>query len=553
MSSEAISFYMSRLMGLLLAASDLALEINPAGEVVFAVDDLSDDASNSKWVGRTWKSLIYVEDHDRISAALKGLNAPGRRGPYLVRRAAEGGAEGLPTLFSAVLVPHLAPNISISLSAVPVATAAAPASQPTTVDAPEQPTTLDASEFARRLPDLIQRHRHLGLGVELAMVELLGIGDVHHPAAGSPAALSHEILDLLRARSITGDMVAEVAPERFLVLCAKKADGDLGSVLLEALAGVKTDIQTKSVSVTVPRRLELSYALRALRLTVEQFVSNGVPGDGQDLLSSFNGRLTQTFDSAKAFVSMTTSRAFDLVYQPVASMRSGEIHHYEVLSRFPGGSDPFTLIQMAEELEIIVEFDLAVMQKAFSEIRHRDEIPNLAINISARSFLQNGFIDRLLRLVEEEVQLKGRQLKGRLMFEITESAALSDLELANKYVQRLRSSGYPVCLDDFGSGATSFSYLQALSVDTVKIDGQYIKNLTEGSRDQVLVRHLAMLCKELKIETIAEMVETQPTLQALRSCNIDLVQGYFLGRPGPLPPEKRGGPHRRVGETETWR
>jgi EAL domain-containing protein (putative c-di-GMP-specific phosphodiesterase class I) len=543
MSGEAVSLYMSRLLGLLLAASDLALEITPAGEVVFAIDDIAKDAAASKWVGRNWRSIIHVEDHDLVASALRDLNSSGRCGPYPVRRYGTDGSGDRPALFSAVLLPHRAPNISLSLSAVPLPhpPVCRPENQPAS-----QPVGLDPEEFTRRLPGLVQHYRQIGEGVELAMVELAGIHD--QAAGGSSAALSREIADVLRARSVTGDMVTEVAPERFLVLCAKKPGLDLGGLLLKALEAAQADIQPKAVSLTVPRRLELSYALRALRLTVEQFASAGVADGGQDLLTSFNGRLTQTFDSAKAFVSMTTSRNFELVYQPVASMRSGQIHHYEVLSRFPGGSDPFTLIKMAEELEIIVEFDIAVMQKAFSEMRQREQPPNLAINISARSFLQPGFIDRLLRLASEETRLA-----GSLMFEITESAALSDLVLANKHIQRLRSRGYPVCLDDFGSGATSFSYLQALAVDTVKIDGQYIRNLTEGSRDQVLVRHLAMLCKELKINTIAEMVETEANVHALRKCDIDLIQGYFVGRPGALPQEKSGLPSRRVGITESWR
>jgi EAL domain-containing protein (putative c-di-GMP-specific phosphodiesterase class I) len=454
-----------------------------------------------------------------------------------VRRAAQAGAVPQAAVFSAVMMPHLAPNISVTLSPTPI-----PAP-----DAPAEPASiLDASEFARRLPELVENNRQKGLGVELAMIELLGF-EKASAAEGGQGVLARDITDLLRARSISGDMVAEITPERFLVLCAKKAHDDLAAALGQALGDAKADILPKTVSVTVPRRLELPYALRALRLTIEQFGEAGICQGGQDLLSSFNGSLAKTFDSAQAFLTMTTSRNFDLVYQPVVSLRSTDVHHYEVLSRFPGGSDPFTLIQMAEELEIIVEFDLAVMQKAFAEMRTREHTPNLAINISARSFLQGGFIDRVLRLVEAEPKLK-----GSLMFEITESAALSDLELANKYIQRLRGAGYPVCLDDFGSGATSFAYLQALAVDTVKIDGQYIKNLKEGSRDQVLVRHLAMLCKELKINTIAEMVESKPTLEALRTCNVDLVQGYYLGRPGPLPGDKRGAPVRRLGMTESW-
>jgi EAL domain-containing protein (putative c-di-GMP-specific phosphodiesterase class I) len=546
MSSEAISLYMSRLIGLILTASDIALEINPAGDVVFAIDGVSDNATLSESVGRSWKSLIHAQDHQMVSDVLSTMNAPGRRGPYLVRRSAEGDAAEQPALFSAVMLAHLAPNISITLSPAPVARPNA------SVD---RAPTLDALEFARRLPALVESHRHKGLGVELAMIELLGFekacggrgGEGSGEGSGEPGALLRDITDLLKARSIAGDMVAEITPERFLVLCAKKAHDDLGHALSQVLSEAKIDVVPKTMSVTVPRRLELPYAMRALRLTIEQFSADGISHAGQDLLSSFNGRLEQTFDSAKAFQSMTSSRAFDLVYQPVVSLRSTELHHYEVLSRFPDGSDPFTLIKMAEELEIIVDFDLAVMQKAFGEMRQREHAPNLAINISARSFLQNGFIDRVLRLVAAEPKLK-----GCLMFEITESAALSDLQLADKYIQHLRSSGYPVCLDDFGSGATSFSYLQALAVDTVKIDGQYIKRLGDGSRDQVLVRHLAMLCKELKINTIAEMVESKATLEALRSCNVDLVQGYYLGRPGPLPAEKRGAPVRRLGMTESW-
>lgn len=535
MPGEAITLYASRLIGLILTGSNLALEINPAGEVVFAVDGISEDPSLSKWVGKPWKTLIHVDDHKMVADVLKSLNAPGRKGPYHVRRAAPAGAVPQGALFSAVLLPHLAPNISMTLAPTPVA--------PPHVEAEPAPT-LDAAEFARRLPELVEANRQKGLGVELAMIELLGFEQAS--VDGGRGALARDVTDLLRARSISGDMVAEITPERFLVLCAKKAHDDLAAALGQALGEAKADILPKTVSVTVPRRLELPYALRALRLTIEQFGESGILQGGQELLSSFNGSLAKTFDSAQAFLTMTTSRNFDLVYQPVVSLRSTEVHHYEVLSRFPGGSDPFTLIQMAEELEIIVEFDLAVMQKAFAEMRTREHAPNLAINISARSFLQGGFIDRVLRLVEAEPKLK-----GCLMFEITESAALSNLEMAEKYIQRLRKAGYPVCLDDFGSGATSFAYLQALAVDTVKIDGQYIKNLKEGSRDQVLVRHLAMLCAELKINTIAEMVESKATLEALRTCNVDLVQGYYLGRPGPLPGDKRS-PARRMGMTESW-
>ena len=110
-----------------------------------------------------------------------------------------------------------------------------------------------------------------------------------------------------------------------------------------------------------------------------------------------------------------------------------------------------------------------------------------------------------------------------------------DLDVANRHIQSLRGLGCKVCLDDFGAGAASFAYLQRLSVDVVKIDGRYVRDLASDGRDGALVRHLVQLCKELKVKTVAEMVETPEIEDAARRAGVDFAQGWLYGRPADRP------------------
>jgi EAL domain-containing protein (putative c-di-GMP-specific phosphodiesterase class I) len=104
-------------------------------------------------------------------------------------------------------------------------------------------------------------------------------------------------------------------------------------------------------------------------------------------------------------------------------------------------------------------------------------------------------------------------------------------------VRQLREDGHFVCLDDFGAGAASFPYLQALEIDYVKIDGAYVKALqTQGQdRDRAILKGMVWLCKELNIGTVAEMVETEDQARLLLDFGIDYGQGYLFGRPEPNP------------------
>jgi EAL domain-containing protein (putative c-di-GMP-specific phosphodiesterase class I) len=272
------------------------------------------------------------------------------------------------------------------------------------------------------------------------------------------------------------------------------------------------------------------------------------------LSEAMNRSVKRTLARAGALGVAVSQRRFDLAFQPVVSLATGLAHHHEVLVRFEDGASPFALIRMAEEFDLIEELDHAIVEKSVQRlVQDRTGELKLAVNVSGRTIVNESFVDHVSRTLA-----RYDQAKGRLIFEITESAAIEDLPRANRHIQALRALGSIVCLDDFGAGATSFAYLQQLSLDIVKIDGRYVRELADNGRDGAMVRRLVELCKDLKVRTVAEMVETIEVEEAVRQAGVDFAQGWLFGKPAdqPRPALRPGAPvktiARRAGASESW-
>ena len=124
-----------------------------------------------------------------------------------------------------------------------------------------------------------------------------------------------------------------------------------------------------------------------------------------------------------------------------------------------------------------------------------------------------------------------RDVAERLVVEITETAALQDIDETSRFVSALRALGCKVALDDFGSGFTTFHHLKALTVDVVKIDGSFIRNITTDTENQIFIHNLLALARALGVSSVAECVETREDADFLTGVGIDLLQGYYFGRP----------------------
>ena len=248
------------------------------------------------------------------------------------------------------------------------------------------------------------------------------------------------------------------------------------------------------------------------------------------LANGFSEMVNKTLARVTSVRSTLAGGNFSLVYQPIVDLKTNQLHHFEVLTRFAPGQSPFELVSFSEEVGLAEDLDLAVCEKAMREAA-RTHIPyTLALNLSGRSIQSASFISRLIQLVTE---LAPDQRK--IMFEITESAAIQNLEDAEAVIRLLRQRGHPLCLDDFGAGFSAFTYLRRFEVDFVKLDGKFLNSAFIRPRDAALVRSLTQLCRDLRCATIGEMIETNVEAKASKDLGVDFGQGYYFGKPAAVP------------------
>ena len=215
--------------------------------------------------------------------------------------------------------------------------------------------------------------------------------------------------------------------------------------------------------------------------------------------------------------------------QPIVRLSSRRTTHYEVLLRMRGEDGvlvpPAEFLPAAERFGLMPQVDRWVLAKVLDLLSWRTDLA-LFMNLSGSSLADGGLLDEMERMV------RARDLEpGRLSFEITETAAVGDVPAATEWLKRLRELGCRFALDDFGTGFSSFSSLQALPVDYVKIDGSFIRSLETERTNREIVSAIVAVAHSLGKETIAESVENPRALAVLGGLGVEYGQGWFLGRP----------------------
>jgi diguanylate cyclase (GGDEF)-like protein/PAS domain S-box-containing protein len=225
-----------------------------------------------------------------------------------------------------------------------------------------------------------------------------------------------------------------------------------------------------------------------------------------------------------------------------------DARYFELLLRMRDKSGklipPCDFIPAAERYGLMATIDRWVIRTALDAIRnhHAEELGfRFAINLSAASLSDPTLWD----FVSEQFLRTGVQ-PSSITFEVTETGVIQHFEHAKEFMFKARMAGCPIALDDFGTGLSSLSYLKEFSVDTIKIDGSFIRNMADSVLDQAIVRSVAEVARSMKATTVAECVEDLATLNALKLLEVDLVQGWAIGKPVPLgdvlasPGEDRG-------------
>jgi diguanylate cyclase (GGDEF)-like protein/PAS domain S-box-containing protein len=229
---------------------------------------------------------------------------------------------------------------------------------------------------------------------------------------------------------------------------------------------------------------------------------------------------------------------FVLYAQRIESLpTAGHGIHAEVLLRMIGDQGevipPGAFLPAAERFNLASRIDKWVLNHTIAWLQNLSPdtvIENLSVNLSGQSVGDKSFHVWAM----ESLQNAGPQICSQLCFEITETAAITNLEDAAAFIKQLRAHGMRVALDDFGAGASSFGYLKSLPVDYLKIDGQFIRDVVDDPLDDAAVRCFVDVARVLQVKTVAEFVDNPAVLERLKDIGVDYVQGYLLHKPEPL-------------------
>jgi len=518
-----------QLLAFVFASADMVLEVAKDGRIVFGT------GAGGQLVGRQAESLaggrfldlIDAADIDLIEAVLHDLRPGERRGPFKIGLAGRNGVQ--PAMLSLFQMPERS-GVAAALSLW----------QPSPAEVQVDATGLaNREDFETAALGLLKHAEQTGTPLHVDLLEFTGLAPAL--AAMDPAAADtarRKLAAVLRAASYGGAPAADLGSERFAMLRSGPGGPEALAVRIRELAGPGVEMSSGEL---VLDPVSPGESLRAIRYALDRCIEDGPSAAAQ----GFEAALRQTVADSNRFKEMIREGRFELVYQPVVDLRSRGVHHYEALTRFEGGGGPAETIRLAEELGLVVEFDLTIVKTVMAALRESPPETRIAANVSAFSLESPGFVDEVLLTT-----VAFPTLRPRLMLEVTESHRLSDLPTANAQIQRLRTAGHVVCLDDFGAGSASLDYLRELEVDIVKFDGRFVRALETRPRDVILLRRLSELCAELGVVTVAEMIETEDVAQRVAGAGVKLGQGWLFGRPGPrpaVPPAPR-----RQGAKESW-
>ena len=356
---------------------------------------------------------------------------------------------------------------------------------------------------------------------------------------------------LLRQSVRDTDIIARVGGDEFAIILHEAGEAQAITVAEKVLDAIRRGglVQRGTQHARVTSSIGITTLDGNGQLTSEELV---VQGDIAMYEAKSEGRDGYAvFDRAKARPGVaSTSHSwlerlrhaidedlFVLHAQPIVGICANGIPHYELLVRMlddDGGLIfPAEFIYNAERFDLIGSIDRWVLQTAIKLLHDYTAAGHdlsLAVNLSGKTMNDPNLAEDLAVMIAEHPIPD-----GRLIVEVTETAAIVNIERARDLAAQLRKLGCRFALDDFGvAGFASFDYLKHLNFDYLKIDGEFITKLTDNKTDQLIVKALVDIAHGLGTMTVAEFVTNNATLDLLRELGIDYGQGYHLGHPGPI-------------------
>ena len=403
--------------------------------------------------------------------------------------------------------------------------------------------------FGEELAQQIAICERLGITSALLVLDIDNfkfINDALGHQAGDE--LIRSLASQLKGRIRRTDVVSRLGGDEFALLLTGTGAEDALELADELLAMVRSHrVRARNKPVQVTTSIGIAM-LDAPNLTTEQLLMEAdvamyeAKGSGRDRVVLFTRDAPAPNAQRAGFVwTDKIKRAlredrFVAHAQPIASLNGKSADRYELLVRMldedEGVVAPGAFLPVAERFGLISEIDIWMIRKAISLIE-KEQVAGrqvvLEVNLSGHSICDPELPD----LIEAELT-KSPIDPAQLVFEITETAAIANMDEARALATRIRRWGCRFALDDFGAGFGSFYYLKYLPVDYLKIDGEFIRNLDSSEIDQRMVSAMVEIARALGLQTIAECVENEEILEQLRDFGVDFAQGYHVGGPTPV-------------------
>lgn len=527
-----------RFVGFAFAAADALLEVDANHVIRYAGGAITflTGRTPQAILGTSCIDLVAVPDRAMAKALLGGAVRRKRFGPVHLQLARAANGPVRVALFGACL-PARDGCVYLALR-----TTRAVAGRPTDGVGSRDPVSglLDRKSLEQRVLDAAGNAGAGANAPKMTLLSLDGLDNVKRQLDPDAADdLMAEIGAQLQASSFDGESAGRLDYEKFGLVHSPDLEVAAVEAMIAACArrvdpsgcGVRVDSLTMTLEAT-----SLSEADRgkALIYTLNKFSESRQDFSIGELSEGYRLMLDDTRARMVAFKQTICRGEVDVVFQPIVELKGRTLHHYEALARFnrtPFKESTAQLIAFAEEVGLIGELDLLMCRQVSEKIqqaRANGDHLAIAVNLSARSLESPLFVEDLLKLLAE-----CGPIHDQLTFELTESWHIADLQATANIVHRLRERGFHICLDDFGAGASAFHYLRALEVDYVKIDGIYVSEAFTKPNGKTLLRSISSLCRDLKIQTVGEMIESEEVAAFLIDAGVTFGQGHLFGRPMP--------------------
>ena len=527
-----------RFVALAFCRADLLFELDDDHDVVFAAGATAVllGESGESLRGRRFTELIADSDRGLAVEVLEAARAQGRIDDVVVRL--NGAGQRRPNVAMAgYRVPDFNNHFFLALKMEPALQSERLSEEDIRRDADSG--LLDEASYASLAAERAQAFKRAGGRPQITMVKVENLAEMTEALGASDRKrIMAEVGDILARHSLGGGTAGRVGEDSFSYLHRDDVDTEeINSMISDAARKLFSgDVSTHAHTLDADGAgLAEHQVAKAIAHTIRAFSEQGENGldKKKSLAQVLSGLVSDTIDNVAYIRRMVAGRDFDMAFMPICDLRLERVHHFEALTRprdAKPGTSPYHLFSLAEEVGIVHELDMAVVdttiQTMNSLVRERGLMPAVAVNLSGLSLSNPQFVDGLIKLLK-----RSGMPPRKLMFELTESVKIDELAQVNAVIQDLRRMGYRFCLDDFGSGAASFDYLNGLDVDIVKFDGPVVKRACSSQKGSDLLSSMAKMCASMGIRTTAEMVEDKRMAGRVYQCGVDFGQGYYFGKP----------------------